>query len=58
MAGASQATFSKSVKAKIRDAYDYRCVICLNFVQTSQCVHIIDADTAEKQQEVCNEIVM
>ena len=57
MAGDSQATFSKSVKAKIRETYDYRCVICLNFVQTSQCAHIIDAATAGKQQ-VCNEIVM
>ena len=54
MAGDSQA---KSVKAKIRDTYDYRCVICLNVVQTSQCAHIIDVATARKQQ-VCNKIVM
>jgi predicted restriction endonuclease len=57
MAGDSQTTFSKSVKKKIHDTFDYRCVICLNFVQTSQCAHIIDAATALKQQ-VCNEIVM
>jgi predicted restriction endonuclease len=60
MAGDSQtSSFSQSVKAKIRETYDYRCVICLSLVQTSQWAHIIDAATAGKQQvQVGNEIVM
>jgi len=54
----SQASFSQSVKAKIRETYHYRCVICLTLVQTSQCAwHIIDATEAGEQQ-VGNEIVM
>jgi predicted restriction endonuclease len=57
MAGDSQATFSQSVKNKIHETYEYRCVICLASVATSQCAQIIDAATPG-QQQVYNEKVM
>ena len=45
MAGDSQASFSQSVKNRIREAYQYRCVICLAWIDTSQLAHILDAAT-------------
>ena len=45
MAGESQASFSPSVRKKIRDTYQYRCVICLLWIDTTQCAHILDGAT-------------
>ena len=54
---ASQATFPLSVETQLHAAYGYRCVICLNYVHTSQCAHIIDAASGG-QQQAGNEIVI
>ena len=45
MAGDSQASFSQSVKNRIHEAYQYRCVICLAWIDTTQLAHILDAAT-------------
>ncbi|KAM6503454.1 hypothetical protein JOM56_000397 [Amanita muscaria] len=44
MAGDSQAPFSQSVRTKIREIYEYRCVICLTWLSTTQCAHVLDAE--------------
>ncbi|KIL59436.1 hypothetical protein M378DRAFT_169225 [Amanita muscaria Koide BX008] len=43
MAGDSQASFSQSVRNKIRGIYQHRCAICLTWLSTTQCVHVLDA---------------
>ena len=50
MAGESQASFSVSVKNKIRGTYQYRCVICLTWISTTECVHVLDAATQGELQ--------
>jgi len=50
MAGESQASFSASVRKKIRDTYEYRCVICLTRIETTQCAHLLDAATQGELQ--------
>ena len=50
MAGDSQASFSQSVKNPIRETYQYRCVICLAGIDTTQCPHILDAATPGELQ--------
>ena len=50
MAGESQASFSASVRYKIRETYQYRCVICLAWIDTTQCAHLLDAATQGEHQ--------
>ncbi|KIM85474.1 hypothetical protein PILCRDRAFT_365117 [Piloderma croceum F 1598] len=45
MAGDSQASFSQSVRNRIRETYKHRCVICLAWIDTTQCAHVLDAAT-------------
>ncbi|KIM38917.1 hypothetical protein M413DRAFT_29839 [Hebeloma cylindrosporum] len=42
MAREPQSAFSESVMNEIRRTYDYRCVTCLTWTETSQCVSLID----------------
>ena len=57
MAGESQASFSGSVRNKIRETYDYRCVICLAWTSTTQCVPLLDAGT-EGERQVHSEVMV
>ena len=41
----SQASFSASVRNKIREIYQYRCVICLAWIDMTQCAHLLDTAT-------------
>ena len=50
LAGESQASFSASVRNKIRETYQYRCVICLAWIDTTQCAHLLDAITQGELQ--------
>ncbi len=50
MAGESEASFSASVKNKIRGTYHYRCVICLAWISTTECAHVLDAATQGEPQ--------
>lgn len=50
MAGESQASFSVSVKNHIRETYQYRCVICLAWFETTECAHVLDAATQGQLQ--------
>jgi hypothetical protein len=57
MAGDSQASFSQSVKNRIRKTYQYRCVICLASIDTTQCAHLLDAAT-QGQLQVRSEAIV
>ena len=50
MATESQASFSASVRNQIRDIYEYRCVICLARIGTTQCAHLLDTATQGELQ--------
>ncbi|KAF5379415.1 hypothetical protein D9615_006535 [Tricholomella constricta] len=45
MAGEYQASFSTSVRREIRTRYHDRCVVCLTWIRTTQCAHLLDAGT-------------
>ena len=57
MAGESQASFSASVKNKIRGTYRYRCVICLAWISTTECAHVLDA-TTQGELQVRSEVMV
>jgi len=48
--GDSQASFTPSVRTKIRQTYKYRCVICLAWIKTTQCTHLLDTATQGELQ--------
>ena len=50
----SKVPLTQSMISKLHDALHYRCAICMTWIQTSQCAHIIDAASAGLQQ-VCND---
>ena len=56
MAGESQASFSASVRNKIRQQYQYRCVICLAWIDTTRCAHLLDAAT-QGEHQVRSEVI-
>ena len=58
MAGESQATFSASVRKEIRETYQYRCVICLTSIETTQCAHLLDTASQEGDLQVRNEVIV